>query len=113
MLWFMLQRDEVAVVVIDRSRELWDLAERGVRRRAAARPRARRWPSGTAVASGPSASPDRPGRSDRAEPTYVRDAGEPAVVEGVRGKWRVEPALLDGLDGWRGGRPCSRRSTGW
>ena len=29
------------------------------------------------------------------EPHHVADAGEPAVVEGVKGEWRVEPALLD------------------
>jgi hypothetical protein len=29
------------------------------------------------------------------EPSYVRDAGEAAVIEGVKGEWRVEPALLD------------------
>jgi uncharacterized protein len=28
------------------------------------------------------------------EPLDVRDAGEPAVVEGVRGEWRVDPKLL-------------------
>jgi hypothetical protein len=28
------------------------------------------------------------------EPWDVGDAGEPAVVEGVKGEWRVEPALL-------------------
>ncbi len=32
----------------------------------------------------------------------MRDAGEPAVIEGVRGKWRVEPSLLDGLDEFEG-----------
>ena len=42
------------------------------------------------------------GPADRAEPTYVRDAGEPAVIEGVRGKWRVEPSLLEGLDEFEG-----------
>ncbi len=42
------------------------------------------------------------GPQDRAEPTYVRDAGEPAVVEGVRGTWRVEPSLLEGLDEFEG-----------
>ena len=56
----------------------------------------------TAVDCGRWASPARPGPQDRAEPTYVRDAGEPAVIEGVRGKWRVEPALLDGLDDFEG-----------
>jgi uncharacterized protein YcaQ len=30
------------------------------------------------------------------EPVTVGDAGEPAVVEGVKGEWRVDPALLDG-----------------
>jgi uncharacterized protein len=30
-----------------------------------------------------------------AEPTDVGDAGEPAVVVGVRGKWRVDPEQLD------------------
>ena len=29
------------------------------------------------------------------EPHHVGDAGEPAVVEGVKGEWRVEPTLLD------------------
>ena len=34
------------------------------------------------------------------EPAYVGDAGEPAMVEGVKGEWRVDPSLLDGeLDG--------------
>jgi uncharacterized protein len=28
------------------------------------------------------------------EPIHVRDAGEPAVVEGVDGEWRVDPAQL-------------------
>ncbi|NUW40654.1 DNA glycosylase AlkZ-like family protein [Nonomuraea rhodomycinica] len=30
------------------------------------------------------------------EPADVGEAGEPAVVEGVKGEWRVDPALLDG-----------------
>ena len=30
------------------------------------------------------------------EPIDVGDAGEPAVVEGAKGEWRVDPALLDG-----------------
>jgi uncharacterized protein len=29
------------------------------------------------------------------EPHHVGEAGEPAVVEGVKGDWRVEPSLLD------------------
>ena len=34
------------------------------------------------------------------EPIHVGEAGEPAVVEGVKGEWRVDPAYLD--DGFEG-----------
>jgi uncharacterized protein len=34
------------------------------------------------------------------EPIHVGEAGEPAVVEGVKGEWRVDPAYLAG--GFRG-----------
>jgi uncharacterized protein len=37
------------------------------------------------------------------EPVDVGEAGEPAVVEGVRGTWRVDPSLL--------GQPFSRRAA--
>jgi uncharacterized protein len=30
------------------------------------------------------------------EPVFVGDAGEPAIVEGTKGEWRVDPAYLDG-----------------
>jgi uncharacterized protein len=30
------------------------------------------------------------------EPIHVGEAGQPAVVEGVKGEWRVDPAYLDG-----------------
>jgi uncharacterized protein YcaQ len=30
------------------------------------------------------------------EPHHVGEVGEPAVVEGVKGQWRVEPSLLEG-----------------
>ena len=34
------------------------------------------------------------------EPIHVGEAGEPAVVEGLKGEWRVDPAYLgDGFDG--------------
>ena len=33
------------------------------------------------------------------EPIHVGEAGEPAVVEGVKGEWRVDPAYLD--DGFK------------
>ena len=34
------------------------------------------------------------------EPIHVGEAGEPAVVDGVKGEWRVDPAYLD--DGFEG-----------
>ena len=34
------------------------------------------------------------------EPIHVGEAGEPAVVEGVKGEWRVDPRYLD--DGFEG-----------
>jgi uncharacterized protein YcaQ len=34
------------------------------------------------------------------EPIHVGQVGEPAVVEGVKGEWRVDPAYLD--DGFKG-----------
>ena len=34
------------------------------------------------------------------EPVHVGEVGEPAVVEGVKGEWRVDPRYLDG--GFRG-----------
>jgi uncharacterized protein YcaQ len=34
------------------------------------------------------------------EPIHVGEAGQPAVVEGVKGEWRVDPAYLD--DGFKG-----------
>ena len=30
------------------------------------------------------------------EPVFVGEAGEPAVVEGVKGEWRVDPGALGG-----------------
>lgn len=39
------------------------------------------------------------------EPVGAGEAGEPAVVESVRGRWRVDPAALDALD-----RPTSDRT---
>jgi uncharacterized protein len=35
------------------------------------------------------------GQDTMAEPGGVGSAGEPAVISGVRGKWRVDPQLLD------------------
>lgn len=94
LLQVMVSRGEVAAAGYEGRDRLWDLSERvypddpvvpfdealrirGKRRLRAlgvARPRA-------AVAPG--------------EPNDVGEAGEAAVIEGVRGKWRVDPAYLD------------------
>src|SRR4029450_3704905 len=39
----------------------------------------------------------------RGEPVDVGEAGEPAVVDGVKGRWRVDPSLL--------GQPFSGRAA--
>ncbi|HTZ90965.1 MAG TPA: crosslink repair DNA glycosylase YcaQ family protein [Streptosporangiaceae bacterium] len=90
---FMVQRGEVAVAGRDGDDRLWDLAARvypddpvvpadealqtrnELRLRALGIARAR-------AAECP------------VEPADVGDAGEPAVVEGVKGSWRVDPSLL-------------------
>lgn len=102
LLGFMVQRGEVAVAGRQGRERLWDLASRvypddpivpaeeakGIRDERGLRA------LGIARASGP----ERP-----VEPVGVGDAGEPAVVEGVKGQWRVDPSLL--------GRPFSGRTA--
>ena len=56
----------------------------------------------TAVDCGRSGSRARPGRrTARSRRTSATPASRPSST-GVRGKWRVEPALLDGLDDFEG-----------
>jgi len=93
LLWFMVLRGEVAVAGRRGGDRLWDLAERvypddpvvppgeALRIRNERRLRA----LGIARARGP---------EGQVEPADVGEAGEPAVVEGVRGRWRVDPAQL-------------------
>ncbi|MDO8361928.1 MAG: crosslink repair DNA glycosylase YcaQ family protein [Actinomycetota bacterium] len=94
LLEFMVRRGEVAIAGRHGSERLWDLAERvyppdpmvpaeeALRRRNERRLRA----LGIARARGPECP---------VEPLDVGPAGEPAVVDGVKGEWRVDPALLD------------------
>jgi uncharacterized protein YcaQ len=95
LLELMEERGEVAVVGRQAGRDrLWDLAERvfpddhvvpaaeAQRRRAQRRLRS----LGIARPRGPECP---------VEPQDVGEVGEPAVIEGVRGIWRVDPALLD------------------
>ena len=93
MLGFMEQRGEVVTTGREGRDRLWDLAERvfpdttsvpsaqAVRRRDERRLRA----LGIARARGTECP---------IEPNDVGDAGEPAVVEGVAGEWRVDPEQL-------------------
>jgi uncharacterized protein YcaQ len=102
MLEFMVLRGEVAVAGRRGGDRLWDLAARvypdepavpadeALRIRNERRLRA----LGIARARGPECP---------VEPMDVGDAGEPAVVEGVRGTWRVDPSQL--------GQPFSGRAA--
>jgi hypothetical protein len=95
MLEFMVQRGEVAIAGRDGRDRLWDLASRvypddpvvpiedAVRIRHEQRLRS----MGLLRSKGPAC----PG-----EPLDAGHVGEPAVVDGVRGEWRVDPELLDG-----------------
>jgi uncharacterized protein len=99
---FLVRRGEVAMAGWQGRDRLWDLAERvypddpmvpvdeARRIRAERRLRA----LGIARAHGP----DCP-----VEPMDVGEVGEPAVVDGVRGEWRVDPAQL--------GQPFSGRAA--
>jgi uncharacterized protein len=96
MLEFLMMRGEVAIAGRLGRERLWDLAERV-------------YPAYVAVPSVDEAERRKNERrlaslgiarqKTRAmpmEPTDVGEAGEPAVVEGVKGEWRVDPAALEG-----------------
>jgi uncharacterized protein YcaQ len=102
LLEFMVLRGEVAIAGRRASDRLWDLASRVypddpvVPREEALRIRDERRLRAVGIAR--SRGPECP-----VEPADVGDAGEPAVVEGVRGTWRVDPPLL--------GQPFSGRAA--
>ena len=93
---FMVARGEVAVAGRKGRDRLWDLAERVypdhpvIPAAEARRERDRRRLHALGIAR-------RTGPEVLIEPAVVGDAGEPAVVEGVRGEWRVDPVHLQGL----------------
>ena len=100
MLEFLMMRGEVAIAGRLGRERLWDLAERV-------------YPADVAVPSVEEAERRKNERrlaslgiarqKTRAmpmEPTHVGEAGEPAVVQGVKGEWRVHPAaLVDDFEG--------------
>ena len=94
MLEFMLARGEIAIAGRVGRERLWTLAERV-------------YPPGVAVPTVEEAERRKNerrlaslgiararARAMPMEPIHVGDAGEPAVVEGVKGEWRVDPAAL-------------------
>jgi uncharacterized protein YcaQ len=96
MLELLMMRAEVAIAGRVGRERLWDMPERV-------------YPAGVAVP--PVVEAERAKNERRlgalgiaraktaaspVEPWDVGDAGEPAVVEGVKGEWRVEPSLLGG-----------------
>ncbi|MFI7407673.1 DNA glycosylase AlkZ-like family protein [Streptomyces sp. NPDC049627] len=93
LLELMVQRGEVAVAGRRGGDRLWDLAERvypdapavPVEEALRIRDERRLRALGIARARGPEC---------QVEPADVGKAGEPAVVEGVRGQWRVDPAQV-------------------
>jgi uncharacterized protein len=93
LLEFMVSRGEVAIAGRAGRERLWDLAERvypdgqvvPAAEAALERDRRRLRALGIARARGPEVP---------MEPAIVGEAGEAAVVEGVRGEWRVEPSYL-------------------
>jgi uncharacterized protein YcaQ len=100
MLEFLMRRGEVAIAGRVGRERLWDLAERVYPpdvdvpsvEEAERRKNERRLASLGIARKGARAVP--------VERVDVGDAGEPAVVEGVKGEWRVDPAALDaGFEG--------------
>ncbi|WP_448808982.1 DNA glycosylase AlkZ-like family protein [Agromyces bauzanensis] len=94
MLEFLTMRGEVAIAGRRRRERIWDLAERV-------------YPADVPVVASEEARRRRDERRLRAlgiarakapempmEPADVGEAGEPAVVEGVAGEWRVDPDQL-------------------
>jgi uncharacterized protein len=96
MLEFLMMRGEVAIAGRLGRERLWDLAERVYPadvvvpsvEEAARRKNERRLASLGIARQKTRATP--------VEPVDVGEAGEPAVVEGVKGEWRVDPAALEG-----------------
>jgi uncharacterized protein len=100
MLEFLMMRGEVAIAGREGRERLWDLPERVYRAdvaipsvdEAEKRKNERRLAS-LGIAR-------QKARAMPMEPIHVGEAGEPAVVEGVKGEWRVDPTyLVDEFEG--------------
>jgi uncharacterized protein len=92
----MVERGEVATAGREGRQQLWDLSERiypddpvpDVDEARRTRDERRLAALGIARATMPA--------TGSPEPNGVGQAGEPTVVDGVKGEWRVDPVLLDG-----------------
>ena len=95
MLEYMAVRGEIAITGRVGRERVWDLAER-VYPKVKVPPfeKAERQKNERRLAALGIARAKRPKMP--MEPAYVGDAGEPAVVEGTKGEWRVDPSFLDG-----------------
>jgi uncharacterized protein YcaQ len=100
MLEFMQSRGEVAIAGREGRERLWDLPERVYPAdvevppfEEAERLKNERRLAGLGIARAKA-------RVMPMEPIHVGEAGEPAVVEGAKGEWRVDPRYLD--DGFEG-----------
>ena len=96
MLEFLMTRGEVAIAGRVARERLWDLADRVYPHDVeipsldeAERMKDERRLASLGVAR-------KSARAMPMEPVHVGEAGEPAVVQGVKGEWRVDPAYLDG-----------------
>jgi uncharacterized protein len=100
MLEFMAMRGEIAISGRVGRQRVWDLPERVYPADAEVPPveEAERRKNERRLASLGIARQKT--RAMPMEPNDVGEAGEPAVVEGVKGEWRVDPAYLG--DGFRG-----------
>jgi uncharacterized protein YcaQ len=94
MLELLMMRGEVAIAGRVGRQRLWDLAERVYPADLVVPSvdEARRAKNERRLASLGIARPKRPAMP--LEPVDVGEAGEPAVVEGITGEWRIDPAAL-------------------
>ena len=95
MLELMIMRGEVAVSGRKGRQRIFDLASRVYPRGTKALPDAERQVRRNELRLRALGIARSTGTVLAGEPTTVGDAGEPAVVEGVAGEWRVDPAQLD------------------
>jgi len=96
MLEVLMTRGEVAIAARSGRERLWDVAERVYPADAVVPPveEAQRIKNARRLAALGIARAKR--QKMPMEPAHVGAAGEPAVVEGTKGEWRVDPSLLDG-----------------